>query len=172
MIKIELDFKDEGKFKNLIRYIENNLIYPEAQEQIRVLGHHVADHMRETIKTEKKNPPRPYHKLENAITAETLRTTGGVEVGIGNIEKLKQEAPHFEMIDVGGQYVTKETHLVPTTYFKDKGSGFVTFKAGSSHIIEGIHYVSKAVNYIDRELKMMVKKLGGIFVEGLKKASK
>lgn len=171
MVRIQVDFKDAKKFSQMIKYIENNLIYGEAQEQIRILGHHTADRMKEVINTERKNPARPDHKLENAITAETLNTVGGIEVGIGRISKLNTEAPHWEMIDAGGTYVTKKTHIVPTTYFSNPGTGFVTFKEGSSHTIEGINYVTKAIAFLDKELKNVIIKLGGKFIEGLKKAS-
>lgn len=171
MIKISIDFKDGKKFGNLIRYIQNNLVYAESQEQMRILGHHAADKMRETINVERKNPARPDHKLENAITAETLNTTAGVEVGIGRISTLKAEAPYFELINDGGTYVTKKTHIVPTTYFADPGTGFVTFKEGSSHTITGIDYVGKAVRNLDQELRTMMEKIGEQYIDGMKKAS-
>jgi hypothetical protein len=171
MIKIFIDWKGQKGFDGLIRYMKNNLIYAESQEQIRILGHHAADNMRQTIEAERKNPARPDHKLENAITAETLNTTAGVEVGIGRISVLKVEAPHWEMINDGGQYVTRETHIVPTTYFADPGSGFVTFKEGSVHVINGIDYVGKAVKNLDNELRDMMEKLGEQFTSGAEKAS-
>ena len=172
MIKVEISWQGQKGLNNLIRYIENNLVYAEAQEGIRVLGHRTADNMRETIETERKNPARPDHKLENAITAETLNTTAGVEVGIGRISKLNTEAPYWEMIDAGATYVTKKTHVVPTTYFADPGSGFVTFKEGSTHTIEGIDYVGKAIRNLDKELRTMMEKLGATFIDGVAKASK
>jgi hypothetical protein len=172
VIRISIDFRDGKKFDNLIRYIQNNTLYFEAQESVRVLGHHTADKMREVINTERKNPARPDHALENAITAETLSTTGGVEVGIGNIAKMTAEAPYWEMINDGAVYITKKTHVVPTTYFADPGSGFVTFKEGSSHIIQGIDYVGKAIRNLDKELREMMEKWGEKFISGAKQASK
>jgi hypothetical protein len=172
MIKLSVDWQGKQGLDNLIRYIEDNLVYAEAQEQVRILGHHCADKMHEIIETERKNPARPDHKLENAITAETLNTTGGVEVGIGRISTLKSEAPYFEMIDSGATYITKKTHVVPTTYFADPGSGFVTFKEGSSHIIEGIDFVGKAIRNLDKELRIMIEKLGSKFIGNMEKESK
>jgi hypothetical protein len=172
MIKITIDFRDAKKFDQLLRYIQNNLVYAEAQESVRILGHHTADKMREVIESERKNPARPDHKLENSITAETLSTTGGVEVGIGNIAKMTVEAPHWELINDGGQYVTKKTHVVPTTYFADPGSGFVTFKEGSTHVITGIDYVGRAIRNLDAELKEMMEKWGSKFIGGAEQASK
>ena len=172
MIKVTIDFRDAKKFDQLLRYIQNNLVYAEAQESVRVLGHHTADKMKEVIETERKNPARPDHKLENSITAETLDTTAGVEVGIGNIAKMTAEAPHWELINDGGQYVTKKTHVVPTTYFADPGSGFVIFKEGSTHIITGIDYVGKAIRNLDKELRTMMEKWGEKFLGGAEQASR
>lgn len=171
MIRVTIDWKDGKKFASLIRYIQNNQLYGETQEQIRVLGHHTADKMREVINTERKNPARPDHKLENAIIAETLNTVGGIDVGVGRISKLIAEAPHWELINDGGTYVTKETHVVPTTYFANPESEFVTFKAGSQHTIEGIDYVGKSIRNLDQELRIMMEKFGEKFLDGAKKAS-
>jgi len=164
VIKVTIDFKDAGKFKNLIRYIENNLVYAEAQEEVRVLGHHTADNMRNTINTERKRPAKATHKLDEAITSETLSTTGGVEVGIGRISKLNADAPYWEMIDSGASYTTKKEHVVP---FED--GEFRTFKVGSTHVIEGIEFVGKAIRNLDKELKEMMEKLGAKFIGGMSK---
>jgi hypothetical protein len=172
MVRLTVDFRDAKKFDQFIRYIENNLVYAEAQEQVRILGRHCADKMKEVINTERKNPVRPDHKLENAITAETLNTTGGVEIGIGRISTLNSEAPYWEMINDGATYITKKTHIVPTTYFADPGSGFVTFKEGSSHIIDGIDYIGKAIRNLDQELRTMMEKLGSKFISGAEQSSR
>ena len=128
--------------------------------------------MSEVINTERKNPTRPDDKLINAITAEPLNTVGGIEMGIGRISTLIAEAPYFELINDGGTYVTKKTHVVPTTYFADPDSGFVTFKEGSSHTIEGINYVGIAIKKLDQELKVMMEKFGTKFINGAEKESK
>ena len=172
MIKITVDFKDGVKMDNLIRYIEDNAVYGEAQEAMQTLGHHTADNMRSIINIERKNPTRPDDKLVNAITAETLNTTGGIEVGIGRIAKLVSEAPHWELINDGGTYITKKTHVVPTIYFAEPGNGFVTFKEGSSHTIIGIDYVGKAIRNLDKELRDMMEKWGSKFLGGASNASK
>jgi len=172
MIRISVDWRGKRGLENLIRYIKNSEVYGEAQEQIRILGHHTADYMVNVIKSEKHNPTRPDKKLENAIIAETLNTVGGIEIGIGRISKLIAEAPHWELINDGGVYITKETHVVPTTYFSDPGNGFVTFKEGSSHVIEGINYVGRAINNLDQELKIVMERLGAKFISGMENASK
>ena len=172
MIKIEISWQGQKGLDNLIRYIQDNTLYFEAQEGIRVLGHHTADNMRNTINSERKRPTKASHKLDNAITAETLNTTAGVEVGIGRISTLNAEAPYWEMIDAGATYITKKTHIVPTTYFADPGSGFITFKEGSSHTITGIDYIGRAIRNLDNELRDWMEKNGAKFLDGMSKASK
>ena len=180
MIKVTIDWAGKKGLDNLIRYIENNTVYGEAQEAVRILGHHTADNMRSTINTERKNPKRPDDALVNNILSETINTTAGVEVGIGNIARLNLLAPHWELINDGGTYVTKETHAVPTTFFQDSinsymgelGNQWITFKAGSSHHITGIDYVGKAIRNLDQELRTVMEKLGAKFLGGAANASK
>lgn len=167
MIRVTIDWKDGKKFDNLIRYIENNLLYAEAQERVRVLGHHIADNMRQTINSERKRPEKASHKLDNAITAETLNTTGGVEIGIGRISTLNAEAPYWEMINDGALYTTKKRHIVP---FED--GEFSTFDVGTSHLIEGIDFVGKSIRNLDKELQEQMEKWGEKFIDGASKASK
>ena len=164
MIRVEIDFLDKAKWENLIRYIEDNLVYPEAQEQMRILGHHAADEMRNIIISERKRPDKGSHNLENAITAETISTTGGVEVGIGRISELKIRAPYFEMLNDGATYTTKIEHIVP---FED--GGFRTYRVGSSHTIIGISYVQRAIKNLDVELKETVEKLGSKWLDDMNK---
>ena len=167
MIRVTIDWKDGKKFDNLIRCIENNLLYAEAQEQIRVLGHHTADNMRQTINLERKRPSKASHNLDNAITAETLNTTAGVEVGIGRISTLNAQAPYWEMIDSGAIYTTQKKHIVP---FED--GEFRTFDVGTSHMIEGIDFVGKAIRNLDNELREQMEKWGKKFLNEAEKASK
>jgi hypothetical protein len=167
MIKISVDFKSKKQFDNLIRYISNNLVYGEAQEQIRILGHRTADNMRDVINSSRKRPEKASHSLDNAIIAETLSTTGGIEVGIGRISTLNQEAPYWEMINDGASYTTKKEHIVP---FED--GEFRTYKVGSTHIIDGIDFVGKSIRNLDKELQDTMKKLGASFINGAEKASK
>jgi len=174
MIRVEVDFVDKGKFDQFLRYIEDNAVYGEAQVDMQILGHHTADHMHDTINSQRVRPDKGSHKLENAITAETLNTVGGVEVGIGRISKLKSEAPYYEMIDSGFTYSTKNEHIV---HFVEGGKGsypgkegeFRTFKVGSSHTILGIDYVGKAIRNLDKELREIIEKLGSKLLSGMSK---
>lgn len=166
MIRISVDFKDGKKFNKLVRYIQNNLLYGELQERIRIMGHHTADNMREVINRERKRPTRASHKLDSAITAETLSTVGGIDMGIGRISKLNAEAPYWEMINDGATYTTRIRHIVP---FED--GGFRTFKVGSSHVIEGIDFVGESIRKLDKEIKNQLKQWGEKFIKGTKKAS-
>ncbi len=181
MIRISIEFQGQKSFENLIRYIENNEIYGEAQEKIRVLGHHTADFMRNEINTSRKRPDKGTHILENSITAETLNVTGGIEIGIGNIVKMNAEAPYWEVINNGG-YIPP----INLGYFgigeppSANGSGQNWTHTGSSKdflmkpkkAIEGIDYVGKAIRNLDKELRITMEELGAKFLNGLTKAGK
>lgn len=169
MFKIQIDFKDKQKLANLTRFIRDNKFYFEIQEKLFDLGNNTAGYMKEVIESERKNPARPDHALENSITAEVLSSVGGIEIGIGNIAKMTAEARYWELINDGGTYVTKKTHVVPTTYFADADSNFITFKEGSSHTIEGIDYVGKAVRRLDQELREAMKEWGEQFFGEMRK---
>lgn len=173
-IKVTIDWQGEQGLENLIRYIGDNLVYGEAQEQIRILGHQTADTMIDTIQKNRVRPDKGSHKLENAITAETLQTVGGIEVGIGNIQKLNDEAPYWEMIDKGATYTTANTHVVKFLEgdkgrYPDAIGQFRTFVAGSRHTILGIFYVDKAIDFLDKKLKEVMNKLGAKFIQGMGK---
>ena len=182
MIRIKIDWRDERKFKDLIKYIDSNLIYGQAQEKIRVVAHHSADHMRETISSSKKRHSTG-NNLENAITAELIDDVGGIKYGIGNINKLKSDAPYWEVIDQGGYVPYSTAKGAPLGSFEGDapaGSGNQNWeKSGDKGFfmkpknpIEGINYVGKAINNMQKELKKTMEDLGGKFIEDLAKESK
>jgi hypothetical protein len=108
MITLTIDFKDAKKFDQLIRYIENNLVYAELQEAAINLADNTVNNMRETISSNKKRPSLG-NNLENTIDKEILNSTlEETEIGIGNITKLKTDAPYYEVLDAGG-YVPYST---------------------------------------------------------------
>jgi len=169
MIRVSMDWQGKKGLDNLIRYIENNLIYGEAQDLVYDLAYKTATDMKNIISNERKNPKRTDDALVNNIEAEPINTVGGVEMGIGNIARLKLLAPHWELINDGGIYITKETHVVPTTYMGYEPEEFVTFKAGSSHIITGIDYIGQAIRNLDNELKRALENIGEKFIKGMNK---
>jgi hypothetical protein len=185
MIRVSIDWQGKKGLDNLIRYIENNLVYAEAQEQIRVLGHHTADHMRNTISTSKKRHSFGSN-LEDNILAETLDTTGGVEVGIGRISQLKANAPYFEVLDVGGYVPYSTAKGAPLGSFEGDApsssvvsgnqnwerSGNKGFFMKPKSPIEGIDYIGKAIRNLDKELKDTMEKLGAKFVGDMEKQTR
>jgi len=172
MVRLTVDWKDAKKFDQLIRYIEN-VPFVRVEAEAANLADNAINTMKEVINTERKNPARPDHKLENSIDWSQLINDPGKElvIGIGNIAKMTQEAPYWEMINDGATYVTKKTHVVPTTYFASPESDFITFKEGSTHTIEGIDFVGKAIRNLDQELRTMMKNWGEEFLSGAVKAS-
>ena len=158
MITIKAHFEGESDLLDLRRYIENGP-FVRVEGGIAQLAEEAVNLMIQTIEDYRKNPARPgISKLQNSIDYTELINDPGkhLVIGIANLEKMIKEAPYFELIDAGGTYITKKTHVVPTDYFGDPGSGFVTFKEGSSHVIEGIGYFGRAEEYIRKNLDRIV----------------
>lgn len=173
MIKVTIDWAGKKGLDNLIRYIQNDIGFIPAEGVIGEIADKAVNEMKATINNERRNPKRPDDKLVNAIGMEDLSPSRTeLVIGIGNVAKLVAEAPYFELINDGGTYITKKTHVVPTTYFGDPGDGFVTFKEGSSHTITGIDYIGKALRNLSTNLDKGLKELGVKFLGGAANASK
>jgi hypothetical protein len=189
MIKVNIDWQGKKGLDNLIRYIENNLVYAEAQEEVRILGHHTADYMKNIIKESGYN----LDKLANSILAETLSTTGGVEVGIGRIAsfpKGKNGQTYWEAFNDGFKPGAMNTLICPGS-FEDgrpdasKSGGKWTEHAGyiggnytffdnnqNKKPIAPLDFVGKAIRNLDQELREMMEKWGTKFIGGAQEASK
>jgi len=177
MINITVDFKDGDKFNQFIRYIENNLIYGEAQEAMVELGENTAENMRETIDNSRTQPDKGTHKLETAIDSKILNTTGGILIGVGEIAKLRAEAPYFEVLDVGGYVPPANRGFFPGNTAPQGGkSGELWTHTGNrkdflmrpKKAIEGIDYIGKAIRNLDKELKKKIEEFGGKLINGMK----
>jgi len=179
MITIRIDWQGKKGLDNLIRYIKNNMVYGEAQEKIRIIGHHAADNMQKAIKETGYN----LDKLANSILAETISTTGGVEVGIGRIESLPF---YWEMFNTGFK-PGAALSFVPIGGFADgapdasKSGGRWQVGGGNSSFfdlninkkpVEPIEYIEKSMRLLDMELTETMKKLGEKFIEGMGRESK
>ena len=161
MITIGVHFEGEQDLLDLRRYIAAGP-FVRVEGELAQLAEDAVNLMIQTIEDYRKNPARPgVSKLQNSIDYTELLNDPGTHliIGIANLDKMKIEAPYFELIDAGGTYVTKKTHVVPTDYFSYAGSGFVTFKEGSTHVIEGIGYFSKAEIYIRTNLDKIVNEI-------------
>lgn len=185
MIKINVEWEGKKGLENLIRYIDNNLIYGEAQEKITILGEKTAEHMRNTISTSKKR--RSFgNNLEDNIISEIINSVGGIEVGIGRISHLKTNAPYFEVLDKGGYIPYSTVGGAPLGSFEGDApnssvvsgnqiwerSGEKGFFMKPKSPIEGIDYIGKAIRNLDKELKITMEELGAKFVNGLQQTSK
>lgn len=179
MIKLTVDFVGKNKFNKLIRYIQNNLIYGEIQQEIRVLGHHTADNMRQTIQESGYN----LNELATKILAETLNTTGGIEVGVGRIETLPF---YWELFDRGFT-PGSSGNFVPLGSFADGkpesgksggkwlvGSGTSTFRDININKkpVEPLDFVNKSIRLLEIEMKDFLKNIGGKFIKNMKTGAK
>lgn len=194
MVKITVDFKDAKKFDQLIRYIENNAVYEQAQTAMTALGHKTADNMKDVINSSRKRPNSGTNKLERSIESTTILgiSHGGFlgmkdintfEVGIGEIAKMTKEAPYWEVLDVGG-------YVPPANYgffsngeapksgasgqewvHSGKDSYLPSFYMKPKSPIQGIDYIGQSLRKLRQDLDEEVKNLGAQFINGIKKAS-
>lgn len=172
-IEIRLDWREtENRMNNMIRYVKNPSEWFKVQGDVYELAEKAKQDMEDTIEQSRKQPGNGERKLENAIQIENLMTTTaqeitgghlGIEVGVGNIDTLKSEAPYFELINDGGTYITKTEHIVP---FAD--GEFRTFLKGSSHTIDGIDYVGKAEKMVEKEIDKIVTDAGETILSSMK----
>jgi len=183
MININISWEGKKGLDSLIRYIEG-MDFVRVEAEVASVADKTVEHMKETINSSRKRPDKGTHKLENAIDWTELINNPGRElvIGIGNIGKLKQEAPYFEVLDVGG--------YVPPANFGYFGAGNSPIVGGSGEnwthtgkakgsyymqpkkAIEGIDYIGKAIRNLDKELKETIERLGSKFINGAIQASK
>jgi len=168
MIKATIEFRDKAKFQNLIRYLEK-ITLTGAEIAVAAAAENTLTSMRTVINNERKHPARPTANLENALENEIIKNDPGKEyiVGIGKIDTLNTKAPYWELVNDGGSYRTKETHIVPTTYFANADSPFLTFKKNSEHVIEGNDFIGKSLNILDKEMLKLSSEFGAKVLDGL-----
>jgi len=158
MISVRVHFDGEDKLLDLMRFIKDGP-FVRVEGEMAQLAEDTVSVMINTIEDYRKNPARPGNKLVGSIDYTELINEPGTHllIGIADLDKMRLEAPYFELMDVGGTYVTKKTHVVPTDYFASPGDGFVTFKEGSVHVIDGINYFDKAERYVKTNVDRIVK---------------
>jgi len=156
-INIKATWTGKEQLNRMIYDLQSG-IFTLMEGEVWYIAEQTADLMRKWINDSRKNPSRAVKLLESSIDTEEVINDPGrrLVIGIANLDKMVHEAPYFELIDVGGTYVTKETHVVPTTYFADPGSGFITFKKGSSHTITGIGYFDKGEDFLKSKLDILI----------------
>jgi len=183
MLNLSVEWAGKEGFKRLIRYIEN-LSFVRLEAEATGLAETTVERMRNTIVENKKRPDLGTHKLENAIDWEEVLNNPGKEliIGIGNVDKLKTEAPYFEVLDSGG-FIPNNGNFVPLGSFApgvaepnpanfregqwQVGGGKFTFKAKKA--IEGIDYIDSALRKLETELDDIIIKFGGSIIQGMGK---
>jgi len=159
------------KGKNPLNFIQDvqSIFYPEMQEKLVELSYNALAVMREIIVENKKRPSLGGN-LEETLNVEVLNSTGGIEIGIGNIADLKAKAPYFEVLNDGGYvpYSTKNG-LAPYGSFEGdrpipgmsgqnwERSGNKGFFMSPAKAIEGIDYINLGAKYLNTNLEIIVK---------------
>ena len=160
-IKVESHGKDPFQFLEEV----TGRIHFDFRKRLVGLGEDCANRMIEIIESSRKRPDKGTHLLENNIKSEILNSIGGVTIGIGNIQDLKQNAPYFEVLDAGGYVPPMNVGYFgdsfrapePGGYGEDwkhtgKGSGFHLINPTKA--IEGINYIGISA----RELRDSIEK--------------
>jgi hypothetical protein len=188
MIKFIFQWKGKNpilQIESKIRYIKN-LPFVRVEGEAANLADKTVEVMQTKIDTSRKRPDQGTHKLENSIDWTELINDPGrtLIIGIGNIAKMKEEAPYFEVIDAGGYtpvgnigFFTSGSGMSGDKTFPEGGSGGQTWvhtgkENGSffmkpSKAIEGIDYTGEGQRFLEKEMDNMLKELGEEFMRGL-----
>ena len=184
MFNVKIEWKDGDKLRKLIKYLDSDRLYYDAQNGINDVADKTVDNMRETISSNKKRHSFG-NNLEKTIDKEVLNDVGGVDIGIGNVNKLKSDAPYYEVLNAGG-YIPysiggKGFQMVGKAPFGSfegdkpnssvvsgnqnwERSGDKGFFMKPKKPIEGIGYIEKAVDFAEQELDKFIEALGGKFI--------
>jgi hypothetical protein len=73
----------------------------DMQNILNLIAEKTASRMGEIIQDSIKRPPNT-GKLAMNIDSEILNSTGGLEIGIGNIAKMNSEVPYWRVLNDGG----------------------------------------------------------------------
>jgi len=161
------------KGKNPTQWMKevNDKIHFEFQERLVELGEETAIRMGEIITDNTKRYSSG--KLANNIKSEILSSTGGVRIGIGNINTLKQNAPYFEILNSGG-YVPPANlgfFMGDPTFPTQSGAGQTWIHTGDSgkgnylmrphKAIEGISYIEIASEELRKKIEREIQILMG-----------
>ena len=110
MIKIEVITDSPKKRLETVYEVAISKITDKTVENITNLAAKAVDAVRHYIETSKKREGGT-GKLERAIDYEVEKTSNGVVVGIGNIDKLNQEAPYWFVVNYGRRFDTGEEFI-------------------------------------------------------------
>lgn len=175
MLRIDVKFKNKNSFNSLMRYISqmdsgNNPVWFDLQNELNILADASIQDMKDRINSMRKRPSDGEHTLENSITKEEVGSQMmRFEVGVGNIDTLKLQAPYFEVLDAGG-YVPP----VNLGYFGD-GNPPIPGKNGEmwthtgnrkdyllkpTKAIEGVEYVAYAARNLEKNMDEMIARIG------------
>lgn len=101
---LRMSYKAEKGYKTIIKEIEVPI--EKVISSFKTLRIQTVDKMREIIRTNKKRVRGEKDKLEDAITSEPIGDgKNTVGFGVGNISKLKSEAPHYLAINFGSSHI-------------------------------------------------------------------
>ena len=168
MIKVNI-IQTGKKPEELIANLDKNWF--EFQASIIDLGHKTRNKIIDIIKINKKRPQAGEPEtLENAIEMEEFIQPASIGFGIGNINKLEEEAPYYLAINYGSAHLVGKR--LPSGYFspgegKPSSSSFRggRWKVGGDYsaliknAIPPMNYIEKTNFWFEIELSKLIKTL-------------
>ena len=150
------------------------------QEEVFELGEKTVEVMKDRIEQTRKREKGKEGGLTSLIEMEVIDTTGKIHFGIGNIEKLKEQAPYYKFINDGGKipgqkgnsppkrvpygifsnYPKPSSEVPQTGRWIEKGKD----EEGKSYTftpkkpVEGKHFIEAGIFFFKRKLKEVLKK--------------
>jgi len=143
------------------------------QEEVFELGEKTVEVMKDRIEQTRKREKGKEGGLASLIEMEVIDTTGKIHFGIGNIEKLKEQAPYYKFINDGGKIPVKKVpygifsnYPKPSSEVPQTGRWIVGGKdeEGKSYTftpkkpVEGKHFIEAGIFFFKRNLKEILKK--------------
>lgn len=101
MLKMNVSVKRYGKSIPTIMQEVSEMFHFETQQRIAEIAEEAAEDMKKIIKESKVRPDTSGNKLEDSIKSIPLITTGGVTMGIGEIEKAPK---YWALLNYGGKH--------------------------------------------------------------------
>lgn len=111
----KISYKAEKSMKEILNEVE--VPVKKVVLGLKILEGETLDKIRSIIRAGKKRPAGAKDVLEDAMTSEKIGDgKDTIGFGVGNIEKLKVEAPHFLAINFGSSHMVGKK--VPLGAFK------------------------------------------------------
>jgi hypothetical protein len=169
---IKVNFRAVRGFSEAIKNIQGKQL--TVRQHIKNLGEKTAEKMKAVIKENKVRPQAGEPTtLEDTITVEHFETANGFGWGVGNIDKLNQEAIYWKAVNYGSSHMVgkwlppgafrpgtakpsssevKSPHGGTGRWFKGEGN----WSKPVTRSIPAMNYIEKTVNWFRGKVRELV----------------